>query len=166
MLAAQRLTACIATTPVTRSRLFHNTSAALARPVRRKNARPVVHQSQRPAESAEIDFTALGLKYAVKEIPQFVVARTAWSPPPATPPKLPFMIDRTDVGQSLPVYTEIVGGGTKKLTVLRKVRGDVAELLSDMEKVVGKPVLLKPGKLVVEGNYHRRLKTWLTGLGF
>jgi hypothetical protein len=36
-----------------------------------------------------------------------------------------------------------------------------------MEKVCGgQPVTVRPGKLVVDGNYHIRLKKWLAGLGF
>lgn len=147
-------------------RLFHVSSAAFGRPFRRKAGPAVAHQSQQPPESADIDFSQLGLKYEVKSIPKFVVERTAWSPKPETLPDLPFAVDRTEVGQALPVYTEIAGGGTKKLTIVRKVRGDVLEMINDMEKVVGRPVLARPGKLVVEGNFHRRLKTWLAGLGF
>lgn len=48
------------------------------------------------------------------------------------------------------------------------LRSDIAfqVLKSEMEKVVGKEVSIKPGKLVVDGNYHMRLKKWLIGLGF
>jgi hypothetical protein len=35
-----------------------------------------------------------------------------------------------------------------------------------MEKVVKKEVTIRPGKLVVVGNFHLLLKRWLTGLGF
>ena len=40
-------------------------------------------------------------------------------------------------------------------------------LKEEMEKVCdNKEVIARPGKLVVEGNYHLRLKKWLSGLGF
>ena len=159
---------CIVTSGPCKSlvKSYHNTAVALGRPYRKKAGPAVVHSSQREPESADIDFSALGLKYEIKSIPKFVVERIAWSPPPEILPQLPFMIDRTDIGKALPVYTEIKGGNTKKLTILRKIRGDVSELAAEMEKVVGKPVLIRPGRLEVEGNFHRRLKVWLTALGF
>lgn len=166
MFSFSRTVCLVAKNVESSSRTFHSSAVALGRPFRNRNGRPVVHASQKPAETADIDFTALGLKYEMKSIPEFVVNRHAWSPKPENPPNLPFMIDRTEIGMALPVYTEIAGGGTKKLTILRKIRGDVSELVQEVEKVVGKPVLVKPGKIVVEGNYHRRLKVWLTGLGF
>ena len=145
---------------------FHSSAAVLGRPWRRRNAQPIVHASQKPAEEADIDFSTLGLKYEVKEIPELVVKYHAWAPKPEVPPSLPFMIDRTDVGMALPVYTDIVGGKTKVNTILRKIRGDVEILRDEVEKVVGKPVQVRPGKIVIEGNYNRRLKLWLMGLGF
>jgi hypothetical protein len=39
-------------------------------------------------------------------------------------------------------------------------------LKSEMEKVVGKEVVIMPGKLVVDGNFQLRLKKWLIGMGF
>eukprot|EP01032_Pedospumella_encystans_P003583 gene3583-4237_t len=145
---------------------FHSSAAALGRPFRRRDGRPVLHASQRPAEVADIDFSTLGLTYEIKKIPELVVQYHAWAPKPANPPNLPFMIDRTDTGMALPVYTDFVGGYTKVNTILRKIRGDVHILKEEVEKVVGKPVEVRPGKIVIEGNYNRRLKLWLLGLGF
>ena len=145
---------------------FHTSAVAQGRPWKRRDSFPVIHASQKPAHTANVDFSALGLTYEVKEIPKFVVPKHAWSPKPAEEPKLPFMIDRTDIGMSLPVYTDFKSGKTRVVTILRKIRGDVDILKSEVEKVVGKEVMIRPGKLVIEGNYHRRLKVWLTGLGF
>ena len=145
---------------------FHSSAVALGRPWRRRNARPIIHASEKPAETAKIDFTSLGLTYPVKEIPALVVERHAWAPQPSQLPSLPFMIDRTEIGMSLPVYTEYRGGGTKVITILRKIRGDVNVLRKEVEKVVGRSVEVRPGKIEIDGNYHRRLKLWLLGLGF
>jgi hypothetical protein len=57
-------------------------------------------------------------------------------------------------------------GDTRVITIIRKIRGDVEALKSEVEKVVGKEVEMRPGKIVIEGNFHRRIKVWLTGLGF
>jgi large subunit ribosomal protein L49 len=137
-----------------------------APPVRKRPTVPTVHASQRPPAEATIDFSVLGLEFPLQFTPQFVVARKAWSPKPETTPDLPFQVERTHVGDSLPVYTDFKGGRTKIVTILRKIKGDIPKLKIEMEKVVGKEVQIKPGKLVVDGNYHRRLKVWLTGLGF
>ena len=67
----------------------------------------------------------------------------------------------------LPVYTDFKGQGlTKVITVLKKCGGDINALKADMEKVTGAEVEVRPGKLVVKGNYVRRIKMWLSGLGF
>jgi hypothetical protein len=145
---------------------FHSSAFVEGRPWKRRNAIPVFHASQRPAETADVDFKALGLKYEMTHDPTVVVVKHYWCPKPETLPNLPFVVERTDIGAALPVYTEYKGGKTKVLTILRKIKGDIAELKAEVEKVVGKEVILRPGKIVVEGNYHRRLKVWLTGLGF
>lgn len=130
-------------------------------------SRYVVHASQKPAANRDIDFSQIGLKYPVNVMPELLINRTSWSPPPESPPSnLPFAVDRTTIGRSLPVYTDFKAGGTKVVTILRKCRGDIEQLREEMEKVVGKPVTVRPGKLVVDGNYHARLKLWLACLGF
>jgi large subunit ribosomal protein L49 len=135
-----------------------------SRPPRRVPNPPFLHASQRPAEEAQVDFAALNLKYPVDN-PTFAIPKIGWSPKPADSPKLPFFVERTD-GQALPVYTDYKGGRTKVITILRKIKGDVNELKLEVEKVVGKNVEVRAGKLVVVGNYHLRLKLWLIGLGF
>ena len=123
----------------------------------RAKSRYVVHAAQKPPEESEIDFGALGLKYPLTHKPEYLIKRTAWTPPPPSPPTtLPFAVDRTTVGSSLPVYTDYKAGRTKVVTILRRCRGDIDELKGEMEKVVGKPVTIRPGKLVVDGNFHGR----------
>jgi hypothetical protein len=81
---------------VAKGRGFHSSAAALGRPWKRRDSRPVIHAAQKPAATANIDFSSLGLTYAV-ETPTFVIERHAWAPQPVERPKLPFMIDRTEV---------------------------------------------------------------------
>ncbi len=127
---------------------------------------PVIHASQKPAHCSKIDYDALNLTYPMTVPVNFVVQKTAWAPKPVTIPNLPFEVERSYVGDALPVYTDYVGGGTKVITILRKVKGDIEILKAEVEKVVGREVEVRPGKLVIVGNYQRRLKVWLTGLGF
>jgi translation initiation factor 1 (eIF-1/SUI1) len=128
------------------------------------------HQSMRPPFSPEVDFSALGLRFPVTQLETVnnpAVPRTEWSPKPeSTPSHLPFAIERTTVGDQLPVYTDFRHGRTKVVTQLRRIRGDVQALKEDMEKVCGAEVTITPGKLQVDGNYVRRVKRWLNGLGF
>jgi len=106
------------------------------------------------------------LKYPPTVKPEFMINKTKWTPPPKQLPSLPFVVERTLVGSSLPVYTDFKGGNTKVITMLRKCSGDIDLLKSEMEKVTGQVVTIRPGKLVVDGNYNSRLKIWLAGLGF
>ena len=51
-----------------------------------------IHASQRPAETADIDFASLNLTYLPSFKPEFVIAKTGWSPPPSVSPNLPFAV--------------------------------------------------------------------------
>jgi large subunit ribosomal protein L49 len=144
---------------------FHTSAPALERPFRKKNAQPIIHASQKPMEPPMVNFDELGLTYPINKVEPFVIPRLAWSPKPDVLPTFPFVVDRTEMG-TLPVYTDYKGAGTKVVTIVRRIKGDVNALREDMEKVVGKPVEVGLGKLVVVGNYHKRLKIWLTALGF
>lgn len=135
------------------------------------NPRIAVHQSMRPAQSPDVDFASLGLRFPINTTEgsslEPVIPRTEWRPKPEkAPTHLPFMVERTVVGEQLPVYTEFKHGRTKVVTQLRRIRGDVYALKEDMEKVCGAKVTVTPGKLQVDGNYVRRIKRWLNGLGF
>ena len=138
------------------------------RPFKKRGMPVAIHAADRPSEPSDIDFTALNLTYALTKFPTAVVKLTHWTEPPTSrPEELPFFVERTAIGKSLPVYTDLKGGKTKVVTILRRCRGDIAALVADMEKVCdGKEIIQRPGKLVVDGNYHMRLKKWLSGLGF
>ena len=137
------------------------------RPWKMRNSPIAIHASQRPPEPSDIDFSSIGLKYVPKHTPEVIVKKTYWTKPPASlPTDLPFAVERTLVGSSLPVYTDYKGGGTKVITILRRCRGDINILKEEMEKVCGEQVIIRPGKLIVDGNFHMRLKKWLAGLGF
>ena len=137
------------------------------RPWKKRNMPIAIHQSQRPPAPSNVDFDALGLQFKIThDTNSPKIIRTMWSEKPIDTPNLPFMVDRTAVGNQIPVYIEIKAGGTKVVTMIRKIRGDAEALKKDMELVCGKPVTIKPGKLQVDGNYSLRLKRWLTGLGF
>eukprot|EP00002_Diphylleia_rotans_P014006 TRINITY_DN2725_c0_g2_i1.p1 TRINITY_DN2725_c0_g2~~TRINITY_DN2725_c0_g2_i1.p1 ORF type:complete len:124 (+),score=25.41 TRINITY_DN2725_c0_g2_i1:51-422(+) len=78
-----------------------------------------------------------------------------------------FHVSRTAYGKGLPIYTEFRNGGTRKLTVIRRLSGDVDAFVQEMQKVIG-PVKVekKIGSLVVTGLRSREIKLWLSSLGF
>lgn len=145
---------------------YSSSAVVLGRPWKYRDGQQVIHQSYRKAESADINFHELDLKYPLEHnIQDFAIPRTTWNPPPQTQPKLPFFISRSEFNQ-LPVYTDYKAGNTKVVTLIRKIKGDIHELQAEVEKIVGKPVKLTAGGITIDGNYRRRLKVWLTGLGF
>jgi large subunit ribosomal protein L49 len=148
-------------------KMFCRTLAKMgSKPPRKVPNPPFLHASQLAPSDVNPDFNALNLAYPLTKDPTFQIPRIGWSPKPDQTPNLPFLVERTEVGKSLPVYTEYKGGRTKVVTILRKIKGDVNILKAEVEKVVGREVVVKPGKLVVDGNHHMRLKSYLTGLGF
>ena len=53
---------------------------------------------------------------------------------------------------NLPVYTDFRNGGSRKLTVVRKVLGDVNEFKEELAKVVSNsPIEEKMGRIEING---------------
>ena len=79
---------------------------------------------------------------------------------------LPFDVERTHTG-NLPVYTDIRTGGTRRLTIVRKIYGDVDAFKLELSKVVSNaPIEDKMGRLEIAGIHSQKVKLWLTRLGF
>ncbi|ETN42773.1 uncharacterized protein HMPREF1541_01931 [Cyphellophora europaea CBS 101466] len=54
-----------------------------------------------------------------------------------SPNQLPYLITRTSPGAQLPVYEHAKGGGTKHITVLRKLSGDLEALQQHLRDALG-----------------------------
>lgn len=152
------------TSRVSIATLLLNPSRAILRGVKTKSY-PVIHQAQRPAYPAEVDYSSLNLTYPIQNKVKPIISEYGWTKPPDSLPNLPFIVERTKA-HGLPIYTDYKHGRTKVVTILRKCKGNIDELKKDMEKVCQKQVEVRPGKLIVDGNYHLRLKQWLSDLGF
>ena len=64
---------------------------------------------------------------------------------------LPFDIERTHKG-NLPVYTDTRAGGQRRVTVVRKLYGDVAIFKEELSKIVSNsPIEEKQGRLEISG---------------
>jgi len=83
----------------------------------------------------------------------------------------PFFVRRTS-NNTLPVYTDIRNGLTRKLTIIRKVEGDVDALVSHLKKdfpkvpdsvFVSKPYLQQ---VVIKGFVRDEIMIWLAQMGF
>lgn len=65
------------------------------------------------------------------------------------------------------MYTDYRNGGMQKLTVVRKVYGDIDEFKSELAKVVSNaPIEEKMGRVEISGVHAEKVKLWLRRLGF
>lgn len=97
---------------------------------------------------------------------------SGWVPPAESPPPLPYMIRRSRM-HNIPVYTDVTNGN-RKLTLVRKVEGDIWALEKDvkqyLKEVTGKELPTQVNEvtmtLKVKGHYDKELKEWLISRGF
>uniref|UniRef100_A0A3Q0RAY4 Large ribosomal subunit protein mL49 n=1 Tax=Amphilophus citrinellus TaxID=61819 RepID=A0A3Q0RAY4_AMPCI len=97
---------------------------------------------------------------------------SGWTPPADSPPSLPYMIRRSRM-HNIPVYTDLTNGN-RKLTLVRKVEGDIWALEKDvrqyLKEVTGKELPTQVNEvtmtLKVKGHFDKELKDWLVSKGF
>ncbi|KAJ2832784.1 mitochondrial 54S ribosomal protein img2 [Coemansia furcata] len=80
----------------------------------------------------------------------------------------PYFVHRTRF-QSLPVYTDIKNGKTRKQTTVRRIEGDLEALRADMAKALSdSSIQIKKAsqQLVIKGDRSGEIRTWLTRSGF
>ncbi|ORY04815.1 hypothetical protein K493DRAFT_296788 [Basidiobolus meristosporus CBS 931.73] len=84
------------------------------------------------------------------------------------PADIKYFVKRTS-GKSLPVYSDIKNGGTRFLTIVRRVEGDLDKLRQDLSTVAPSEYITinrRTSQIVVKGNYVREVRKWLTEKGF
>ena len=65
------------------------------------------------------------------------------------------------------MYTEYRNGGMKKVTIVRRLTGDVDEFTLELKKVVSNsPIEEKMGRVEISGLHTEKVKLWLRRLGF
>ncbi|XP_072887281.1 LOW QUALITY PROTEIN: large ribosomal subunit protein mL49-like [Hemitrygon akajei] len=97
---------------------------------------------------------------------------SGWCPPRDPPPDLPYVIRRSRM-HNLPVYTDITHGN-RKMTVIRKIEGDIWTLDKDVKEYLaqlkGKTPLTQVNEVTmslrVKGYFDKELKSWLLEKGF
>ncbi|KAJ1667907.1 mitochondrial 54S ribosomal protein img2 [Coemansia sp. RSA 2052] len=80
----------------------------------------------------------------------------------------PYFVHRTRF-QSLPVYTDVKNGKTRKLTTVRRIEGDLEALRADMAKALSdSSIQIKrtSQQLVIKGDRSDEVRAWLTRSGF
>ena len=137
-----------------------------------------VHYTSQP-EWAE-SLNSLGLRYPVRVIDSGLQTPSGFTPPIGPLPETPFAVARSKYG-NLPIYRKVKNGGTRQLTVIRHLRGDVDAFYEDLllvlraatvPKASDQPVKLpnitrkEGGVLEIQGDYMASLVLWLKGLGF
>ena len=65
------------------------------------------------------------------------------------------------------MYTDIRNAGTRRLTVVRGIYGDLGAFKDELSKIVSNAEITeKMGRLEVSGIHSAKVKLWLTRLGF
>ncbi|KAM4738038.1 large ribosomal subunit protein mL49 [Anableps anableps] len=109
----------------------------------------------------------------IPDPPKYVgAAPSGWIPPAESPPPLPYMIRRSRM-HNIPVYSDLTHGN-RKLTLVRKVEGDIWALEKDvreyLKQVTGKELPTQVNEvtmtLKVKGHFDQELKDWLASKGF
>jgi large subunit ribosomal protein L49 len=83
-----------------------------------------------------------------------------------------YHISRTSTSESLPVYLDIKNGGTRSLTIIRRVEGDAEALRQEIAALFPESaknfVTVNPTNkhIVIKGSYVNDIKQWLAQKGF
>ncbi|KAJ1948198.1 mitochondrial 54S ribosomal protein img2 [Linderina macrospora] len=80
----------------------------------------------------------------------------------------PYFINRTRF-QTLPVYTDIRNAGTRTLTLVRRIDGDVEALRNDLAAALEDntvEIRKVSRQIVIRGNRINEVREWLTKKGF
>ncbi|KAM6435355.1 large ribosomal subunit protein mL49 [Liasis olivaceus] len=98
---------------------------------------------------------------------------SGWRPPQDTPPDLPYFVRRSRM-HNVPVYKDSSHHGSRKMTIIRKIEGDIWALENDVKTFITELSGRTPATQVseiacsihVKGYFDQELKTWLMDKGF
>jgi large subunit ribosomal protein L49 len=79
-----------------------------------------------------------------------------------------YAVSRT-INKGLPVYSDFKNGGTRLLTVVRRVQGDANALMKDLNTDFPEAVIsinAKTQHVVIKGHHVNEIKEWLISKGF
>ncbi|KAK8796510.1 hypothetical protein WA588_000641 [Blastocystis sp. NMH] len=79
----------------------------------------------------------------------------------------PFAVTRTKLAKQLPVYSDYRNNRTQRLTVVRRIEGDINEMACELGKVCpGSYIEVHNGSIQIEGNRGLEVRKYLEDLGF
>ncbi|CAL7941730.1 unnamed protein product [Xylocopa violacea] len=98
---------------------------------------------------------------------------SGWKPPVSNPHDYPYYVQRTK-NYMQPVYLEICYRGSRRITTVRRIHGDIwaleSELKEYIKKHVNKPIGVRTNELIGEikfrGDYVNIVKKWMDEKGF
>ncbi|XP_065064813.1 large ribosomal subunit protein mL49-like [Rhopilema esculentum] len=111
------------------------------------------------------------VQYKLKEerLNQIAKSPSGWVPPADNPPDVGFGIRRTRTN-NLPVYTHYSHSGTRAVTVIRKVSGDLKELEKCLRFKLGDEKTYQINEITscvkVKGKHKKEVAKWLLQMGF
>ncbi|CEP10501.1 hypothetical protein [Parasitella parasitica] len=79
-----------------------------------------------------------------------------------------YFVSRT-TNKGLPVYSEYKNGGTRLLTIVRRIKGDANALIKDINADFPEAVVslnAKTQQVVIKGHHVNEIKEWLINKGF
>lgn len=109
--------------------------------------------------------------YVIKpeRLQEIAKSPSGWVQRANPPPELPFDIDRSRTN-NLPVYVNYKAGGSKVVTIIRKVRGDLKELEKCVRSRLGDDLHYQINELTsqlhIKGDHKDQVKRLLKELGF
>ncbi|RMX52395.1 large ribosomal subunit protein mL49-like [Pocillopora verrucosa] len=112
-----------------------------------------------------------GISYEFKpdRLKQINASPSGWVPPATEKPNLPFFIKRSKYN-NIPVYTDYRSGRTRKLTIIRRVKGDLKALEECLKSHLGNDIITSRNELTsqvkIRGSYKDEVFTLLKRLGF
>ena len=102
------------------------------------------------------------LKYRLQDLPE----NHNMLEPLGNTGHLPFFVERSKSG-NLPVYRDYRHGSMKKMTIIRKISGDVEELMVELKKICSnEDIEAKVGKVIIRGLHKQVVLDYLARLGF
>ncbi|XP_015680825.1 39S ribosomal protein L49, mitochondrial [Protobothrops mucrosquamatus] len=98
---------------------------------------------------------------------------SGWRPPQDLPPDLSYFVRRSRM-HNVPVYKDTSYRGSRKMTIIRKIEGDIWALENDVKGFLTELSGQTPATQVnentcsirVKGYFEQELKTWLMDKGF
>lgn len=98
---------------------------------------------------------------------------SGWTPQTVDPNKTSYFLQRTK-NHMIPVYLEIFYRGTKRVTTIRRIKGDIWALDADLTKLVesyrGRKIVTRvnefSGSITIRGDYVNLVKDYLIKKGF